>query len=404
MQIDFKALEQALAPIAEIGQGELTFDAGGTTITVRVLRPSEEIEAQKFAASALDGEDTNHAAVDYLDRFRIACLSHAIVAVGSQDFRDVDYVATGDKLDNGTLVKVPKHKAMRELLGRWTRSALAAVFNKFHELVDRTEKEAEQAIIFEPSNIPSEIDRLQQRIEGLRHEMDKAQAVEKTKFSETMASAAALVQQQSASPQEEPEPTPIPEPAPAAAPAPRRAGPVTPQQAAPPPERSAAASQPQVVHVPAPTEAPPSAPPVPRAPPPRADSSFINADDEDGMNAAMDAEHHRLLDMRRRAAQGQRPQSDDSALDTIHPQLQQPRRRPPHQDAADTEAEVGFVEAAAQRARELGATPDGVPVFAMPAQDLDTPTSRGRPDRNALNPQVQGGGATNPRFQGPRRP
>jgi hypothetical protein len=387
MQIDFKALEQALAPIAEIGQGELTFDAGGTQITLRVLRPAEEVEAQKFAAVALEGE-ADHAAVDYLDRFRLACLSHAIVAVGSQDFRNVDYVTTGETLDNGVAVKVPKHKALQMLLARWTRAALAGVFTKFHELLTRTELDAEKAIIFEPANIPSEIDRLNQRITELRSEMEKATAVEKTKFSETVSRVEAQVASQMQVPVPEKVETqePISEPTPV-----RRAGPVIPQQAAPPMERPTTMAPPPRV------DAPVSAPP-----PSRADSSFVDTADDDSMNAAMNAEHQRLMDMRQRAFEG-RSQSDGSALDTIHPQLQQ-RRRPPHQDAFETEEDVGLTAALAQRARELSPTADGIPVFAMPAQDLDVPMTQIRPDKRALNPQIAHGGSTNPRFQGARKP
>lgn len=401
MQIDFKALEQALAPIEAIGQGELTFEAGGTTITLRVLRPHEEIEAQKYASVAMDG-DGDHVAIDYLDRFRFGCLSYAIVAVGSQDFRNVEYVTTGEALDNGTEIKVPKHKAMRQVLSRWTRAALSGVFAKFHELLMKTEQEAEAAIVYVPASIPSEIERLHQRIAELRGEMEKAQAIEKTKFSDTVGMAEAQLREAalmrpSGPPQdtkpleEEPSPQVLP-------PAQRRTGPITPQQAVPPPDRSA------------PPQMPPSTmqgvgtsePQRPVAP--RPDSSFINADDEEGMNAAMAAEHQRLLERRRAAATGHTAPDDESALMGIHPQVAQPpRRRPPHQGAADVESEVGLVDARAEKARELGATPDGVPVFALPAQDLEMPGPRPRPDQRALDPQMQGG-TTNPRFQPARRP
>ena len=394
MQLDFKALEQALAPIAEIGQGELTFDVGGTPVTVRVLRPSEEVEAQKYASVALEG-DADHAAVDYLDRFRLACLSHAIVAVGNQDFRNVDYVTTGAKLDNGTEIKVPKHKAMRDLLGRWTRAALSGVFNKFHELLAKTEKEAEQAIVFEPSDIPSEIERLQQRIADLKGDMEKAKVAELTKFTATVEQAQALAQEkaQVAPPAPEAPPEEVPEPSPARGPV--RRAPITPQRAAPPPVVQVPPPPPPSQQAAAPQ---PSAPPAPQAPPPRPDSSFVNFDDDDGVHAAMEAETQRLLEMRRRAARNQQPQDEGGALDQVR------HRRPPHLDALEAEEEIGVTQAAAMRAREVGVTPDGTPVFALPAQDLDTPSFRGRPSAGPLNPQVRQGGATNPRFQRPNKP
>lgn len=402
MQINFKALEQALAPIAEIGQGELTFDAGGTPITLRVLRPWEEVEAQKYASTALESADDNNAAVDYLDRFRLGCLSHAIVAVGSTDFRQVDYVETGDTTENGVPIKVQKHKAMRDLLSRWTRSAISGVFMKFNELVQKTEIEAERAIEYEPANIPAEIDRLHQRIEELRAEQTKQEATEKSRFSAMVAEAEAQVvanatQARSQAPEPDPTPEPeAPEPQPVPAQAPRRTGAIIPQ-AAPPPERVVVppTAQPQAA---APQR--PQAPPVP----PRPDSSFINAEDDASMNAAMMAEHQRLLEMRRRQMQGQPPMDEASALEKVHPQLQPPRRRPPHLDAAETEEDLGLLEARAQQARHLGETPDGVPVFALPAQDLEVAGNRPRPNKAALDPKTESGGSRNPRFQPPRRP
>ena len=156
MQIDFKALEQALAPIEEIGQGELTFEAASTTITLRVLLPAEEVEAQRYAASVLQDEvEGDHSAVDYLDRFRIACLSHSVVAIGDMDFRGLEYVETGEVLPNGSPIKVTKSKALRTLLARWTRSTLTVVYSKFSDLTSKAEAAAESLIEYTPSDLPA---------------------------------------------------------------------------------------------------------------------------------------------------------------------------------------------------------------------------------------------------------
>jgi len=379
MQIDFKALEQAFAPIEEIGQGEITFDAGPTTITLRVILPHEEVEGQKYAAGALNEVDEGEqSAVDYLDRLRIGFLSHSIIAIGDQDFRDVDFVETGEMLANKKPIKIPRYKAMRKLLGRWTRITLTAVFSKFNELVQRAEVEAEKQIEYEPSSIPSEIDRLQKKIDDLNVQVAQNEAADKASITEkvsAMADPGVL----------EPDPAPIPEddepevnPEQMMPAAQRRTGPITPVSAPPPPERRAPPPQ-------------PASQPVPEQPPvqknsSRANSSFINTEDDDGMDAALDAEHNRILEMRRRVAASQ--QADDgSALQAIHPQM---GRRPPHQDAAIVEAEV----------QERG-TLDGRPVFALPTQDLDTKAPAVHP-RGHLNPAA--GSNRNPRFKGPQKP
>ncbi len=414
MQIDFKALEQALAPIAEIGQGELTFDMGGTLVTMCVLIPSEELAVQRYASTALSDEDSKDAndAVDYLDRFRIATLAYAIVAVGALDFRGVEYIETGDTLDNGKSIKVPKHKAMQKLVGRWSRSLLTRAFRKYSELTNQVDAQADKAIQFEPSDRDAEIERLEDQLKELKATKDRESKKNQDIFSQKVATAVAMADTgeqmtealravhvaQEPENYEEPEaPAPAPAPVAAPVPVPRRTGPIIPQQAAPPADRPVPTPQ-QVVQQRSEI----------RPPPPRADSSFINADDDDSMNAALDLEHQRLVDMRRRNVQGQR-QPDDGSARTEAPRRQQmpaaitPARRAPHLDAAETEADLGVLSARAQQARHIGEM-DGKEVYAMPAQDLEVPAARPRPDRCALDPQAGDGGSRNPRFKSPRRP
>lgn len=388
MQIDFKALEQALAPIEKIGQGELTFDAGPTTITLRVLLPHEEVEAQNYAAVALkDGDEGGHNAVDYLDRFRIACLSHAVVAVGTMNFRGVEYVETGETLANGATVKVPKHKALRQLLGRWTRSTLTAVFAKFSELVHRTEEDAEKAIEYEPSSLPAEVERLQKRIAELKQQMEVATVAEKSKFSDHVAHVSEVgdllvtpaVEQSHVQDQEDqvdPEQI-LPTPA-------RRTGPIIPQ-AAPPPQPA-----------PASRAAPEPAPQSTRA---SVESSFINPED-DSMDAALDQEHNRLLAMRQSRAQGEASQDSPSLSG---PQMRRLVRPPPHQEAHEVDRDLGVLDTGARTAREIGKIGDA-PIFELPAQDLSTPAPTRAPTQVTLNPQTPGGGSRNPRFQSPSKP
>ena len=385
MQIDFGALERALAPIENIGKGEVTFDAGPTTITLRVILPNEEVEAQNYAATALnEGEEQEHSAVNYIDRLRIGFLSHSLVAIGDTDLRDVDFVETGETLPGGAAIKIPCYKAMRQLILRWSRTTLTGVFARFTELFHRSSAEAEKLIKFEPSSIPSEIDRLQKRIDELKAQLDQNKAIEQASVTNQVA---ALVTP----------PVPEPEPEadedevlvnpeqlmPAAA---RRTGPISPETAPPPPVR-----QPAPARVAAPS------------PPQQAASSFMDSDDDDSINSALDAEHNRIAEMRRRSAEGLQPVNDGSALQTIHPQLHQSVRRPPHLDAAAVEAEVGVLS---PPVREVGKM-DGRQVFALPEQeqDLGARASERVPGGAArLNPRQDGTSNRNPRFRSPKKP
>lgn len=385
MQIDFKALEAALAPIEALGIFERKFDAGPTSITLRVLLPAEEIEAQKYAASVLaDNEDEGgHAAVEYLDKLRIAFLSYSVVAIGDMDFRGVDYVETGEKLDNGTPIKVPKHKAMRDLISRWSRAVLSQVFAHFHALTVDAEKSAEKNIEYEPADIPAEIDRLNNRIEELREQMNQAEASEKTRLSDRLEAVNQVVQQPSDPEPESDEPKMDPEqalPPSQRAPA-RRAGPIAPAT---------------IQGVPEDIEPPPARPPQgPATRVPSSDSSLINMDDDEGLHAAADAEHARLLERRMRQRAPANPDGSALSASGMHS-----GGVPPHAGAATTAARVE-----PDYGQPVG-TLDGKEVYRMPGQELATPAAK--PPANAravINPpQATDGGARNPRFQPRKKP
>ena len=51
--VNLKDLKSALSKVADLGSQERSFEVNGTKITLRVLRPNEEIEVQKKAMEAL---------------------------------------------------------------------------------------------------------------------------------------------------------------------------------------------------------------------------------------------------------------------------------------------------------------------------------------------------------------
>jgi hypothetical protein len=163
-----------MAPLALIGKGELTFEVNGTKISLRALTPEEEIQVQRFSRSVLgEGDLTDQSnALEYLDRFRIGSLGYSIVQVGDLDFRNVEFVETGEKLASGVAIKVKRHEAIQQLVSTWSRNMTVAVFKKFGELMNQVEKEVEGLIEFESVDFDGEIARLEERIRELKE--DKA--------------------------------------------------------------------------------------------------------------------------------------------------------------------------------------------------------------------------------------
>ena len=173
--INLQDLERAFAPIAEIGQEEMTFEASGRSLTIRQVLPDEEVEVNKYARIALDevgseGSDSDKEAAlqRFLDRFKVGILCHSIVQIDDMDLRALEFIPTGEVLDNGVPVRIPKFKAMEKIIKPWTRQVLNAVFTKYGELTNRIELKAEKVITFNPTDLDAEIDRVKARLTDLK--------------------------------------------------------------------------------------------------------------------------------------------------------------------------------------------------------------------------------------------
>ena len=356
MQITLDLLEKALAPIEAIGRGETTFDVGGTPLTLRVLFPEEEAAIQKYAAQAMTDEEG--AALEYLERFKLSVLSYALVSVGDQDFREVQFIETEEKLPSGLKVKVPKAEAVRKLLTRWSGVVRSGMFRKYVELTTRIEKESEKIILFEPSDTDSEIERLGKRLEQLKAEKERLKDDSSVSSVSKMAKVILT--------QEEDQKALKQEAAEEKQPVARQS--IVPEHAAPPPP------------APSKLDVEPAAPPS-ATQPGDTDDSFLDPADASGMEAAIARENKRRLVDRQRARQ---PLPTAPAASVLTSTLGS--RRPPHLDAQEA-ATATFVDGA----------------MRLPVEEI---TKRAPPpaDQPApINPTLDTQGTRNPRFRPPAR-
>jgi hypothetical protein len=176
--MDLNALKQALAPLREVGKEEMVFDIEGTRVVLRPLLPLEEVAVQRYAASVLDqvqkqeglSEDdqmSRAAALDYFDRFRIEIISHAVVQVNDTDLREVRTIPTGEFLNNGVAIQMPKNLAMRSIVSEWSRAMITICFAKYGELIQKISDKAEKLTEKSVSDIDAEIERVRGKLERL---------------------------------------------------------------------------------------------------------------------------------------------------------------------------------------------------------------------------------------------
>jgi hypothetical protein len=178
--LDLSTLKEALEPLSKMGRDEFVFEAvEGMMVTLRPLLPLEEVAVQRFSASVLDdiqaqeGLASNDnmsraAAMDYFDRFRIEIIANAIVQVNNLDLREVEYIATGETLENGVAVQVPRGIAMREIVQGWSRAMITVCFARYGDLVQKIADLADKIAKTTLPDLDAEIERVQTRLAELK--------------------------------------------------------------------------------------------------------------------------------------------------------------------------------------------------------------------------------------------
>jgi hypothetical protein len=137
------------------------------------------VAVQRFSASVLDdiqaqeGLSSNDnmsraAAMDYFDRFRIEIIANAIVQVNDLDLREADYIATGETLENGVAVQVPRGIAMRGIVQGWSRAMITVCFARYGDLVQKIADLADKIAKTTLPDLDAEIERVQARLAELR--------------------------------------------------------------------------------------------------------------------------------------------------------------------------------------------------------------------------------------------
>lgn len=182
--MNLESLKLALAPLTKFGQEEFSFDVEGTNVTVRPLLPREEIAAQQYAVAVLaetqeeEGlENTDAlsrtAALRYFDQFRTEIIAYALVEIGGVSLR-INEIETGEVLEGGVKVKIPKHVALRKIISEsWSRGMITITWSKYGDLMARIATKADKVTEESISEIDAEIERVKKRLEGLEEEKER---------------------------------------------------------------------------------------------------------------------------------------------------------------------------------------------------------------------------------------
>jgi len=283
--LNLQNLKEAFSDLDQIGKGETTFEINNTTITIRLLLPSEEMDVQKQAGQAYsDNNDTGQAVATaaYLENFKINVLSYAVIAVGDCDLRNEEYVETGEYLKSGVAVKIPKTKAVKDLLSNFSRKVLDGIFQRYTDLSTRIDLQSEELMDYVPIDLEAEVERLEAKLSVLRDRLGQGEDDEnsenvKTDESQSSESPIETTPQAKPPPPKEAQVQP-PKPQSNTSP-PKKRQRISPQTAPPPVEKRTEMSKEEVLET--------------------LQSSFVEKDEDGGFpEAALLNEHARLSKIR----------------------------------------------------------------------------------------------------------
>lgn len=387
--IDIKVLEKALAPIGSLGKGELSFTVGDVPVTLRVLTADEDILVQQYARASDDGGEVE--GLTLMERYKRATLAYAIVAVGPFDLRAEDTVLTGETTSTGAPVRMPRHVAVRKIIDGWTRVATMALFQKYLELINRVDAEAERAVHFNPQDLNAEVERVERRLADLKKEQERTKFVGQAGNPAILGEADRAAQERLRGFAET-----------AAGKAPTK-GTKAGQEVSVPVVPTPLAS-PARARVAPPVTAPPI-PPPPSLPPPQphepAPDMFEEMRDSMGDSPeALAMETARLIQMRQAARRASLDAAQQGVAEAEH--HVRPRRQPPHLDAAHVARTVveGDVFESSRPAPNL----DGTETYRLGSVPLSNlPRPKVRSDMRIPVNEKPKDDPTNPRFRPPRR-
>ena len=165
MTISLNQLKSAMNKIKDAGYQEKKMTLGENTIVIKTLTPREESELQKIIADL--SRESDITTLEFVDQVRKETLSRAIIQINDLDLRNTDMVETGEVLENGVKVSIPRQEAVNLMIEDLPRLVLAKIFEHMSKLTEEVEEKTNKLLTTDVLDIDAEIETLQKRIKQL---------------------------------------------------------------------------------------------------------------------------------------------------------------------------------------------------------------------------------------------
>lgn len=173
-------IESAFNDLIKIGNLEKQVTIGNISLVLKTLTPADEIEIQKTISNFRNDETL---AVEFIDVFRKETLSRAIVEINGKNLRNLSFIETEEKLDNGVTIKITRQEAIFKMLDKLPKGILSHLFGEMTSLTEQSEKQVESLLDIKEKDNLIEADILENRAKNLRENEIQKKNDEKTKQS-----------------------------------------------------------------------------------------------------------------------------------------------------------------------------------------------------------------------------
>lgn len=153
--LSFNKIKHGLAKLDTLGALEDDVVVGDVTVRLRTLTPKEHRLVLHYARDYMERYQQEaasnfglEAAMDFFTVRKVEALAHAIVRLGDLDFRNIDYVETGEVDEDGYAIRVEKHVFVRDLITSMDLALVEALHRKYSDMLVLAEENAAKHIKF----------------------------------------------------------------------------------------------------------------------------------------------------------------------------------------------------------------------------------------------------------------
>lgn len=164
--MDLLQLQAIFKPITELSNQRDSIDINGIMVHFRVLTPQEDLEVLRDAIAEAGDSETRQ--LEYISAVRDLTIARSITGIGKQSLEGQEFIETGEKLESGVLVRVPREEAVLGVIRKWSNPVLAGMYRFYQTLVQKQKDAINNACDFPSVDYDAEIARLQSEIEDLK--------------------------------------------------------------------------------------------------------------------------------------------------------------------------------------------------------------------------------------------